>query len=349
MLQVFNQLWDMREESGLLGRDLGHDADRDPGYGFSNMADRSVSKPQIQTTQQRNLLIKGLNGNSDDEIKAVILKATTTMRITIYASKIEQVIRLKRRSSTNIKPGPVVVTMSRAILCDNILCNNGELKGIKDYEQVFFNADESLETRRSKSILRKAAYNVKRLGDIIVFEHNQITINDVTNTMSDTGKIPKKYLEDDRKQDDRKQDDRKQDDRKQDNKQDEDEAIGACAAMETNVDCHPPAGKQPLILEGKRMKLTKKGLCFSGPTAVFSNMAYIPIRYKKKPDDWNRRALLDGKCCQHPEIIDRLIETHPYPLIEARKPIPDWGNNEFGEIATRYRRDHIIRHRAKNE
>ena len=42
---------------------------RDPGYGFSNTADRTVNKPQIQTTQQRNLVIEGLNGNSETKLR----------------------------------------------------------------------------------------------------------------------------------------------------------------------------------------------------------------------------------------------------------------------------------------
>ena len=127
-----------------------------------------------------------------------------------------------------------------------------------------------------------------------------------------------------------------------------------------------PDSKEGLIRPGDWMKITKKGPCFSGPSAYPSNMAYIKIKFDKTFDsneqgyqwkkaikhqdhelareikgtdnsykvktageliiaspEWNAKApvLLEKrfeiKLDQHPEILERLIETYPLELIEA--------------------------------
>ena len=102
--------------------------------GYSNMASIEVNKPRSPPAQRRNLIIEGLEGDSDDEIKTAMIKATTAMGVTIYACEIEQVIRMRRRDDTNPKPGPVLATMTRSILCDNILSKKGDLLGLKDFD-----------------------------------------------------------------------------------------------------------------------------------------------------------------------------------------------------------------------
>ena len=122
------------------------------------------------------------------------------------------------------------------------------------------------------------------------------------------------------------------------------------------------------------MKLIRKGLCFSGSSCYLSNLAYIPIRYRKLPfnsnkqgyqwrkvldhsdeelaeeirntsktydikkagaiftvsEEWRNKApnvlleLLDENCRQHPELMERLIDTFPHQLIEASSD-PLWG------------------------
>ena len=112
----------------------------------------------------------------------------------IYATEIEQVIRLNHRDVNNKKAGLVLATITRVILCDNILQYKGKLMGDVNFGQLFINTDEPLEVRKAKCLLRKAAYNAKKMGDSLTFKHDQITINDVIYTTSDTEKIPRKYL-----------------------------------------------------------------------------------------------------------------------------------------------------------
>ena len=359
---------------------------RDPGYTTSNMATINVNTSRTTTSQRRNLVIEGLAGDTDPEIISNILSIAAAINVTLYAKEVEQVVRLNRRDENDKRPGPVVATLSRAILRDNVLKKKGGLCKVTGMDQVFVNADETLEIRKAKSFLRKAAYNAKRLGEVVQAKHNQVTINGVCYNTQDIEKIPAKYLTSDRTND-------------QEN---------AGEPMEASGGVPLPGTKEGLVQKGERMKVTKKGLCFSGPNAYLSNMAYVTIEFNKRsfnsneqgfqwrkaidhqdPDlaaeiketensyevkkagkiittspEWNANApdllerLLEIKLDQHPELLERIIETYPLELIEASsdttwgggapfnseiydsdEPLP--GDNLFGKIATRVRNRRI--------
>ena len=272
--------------------------------------------------------------------------------VTIYSSEIEQCIRMKRQDASDKSPGPVLVSLMRVILRDNMLRRKGDLQLTKKFVKVFIKTDELFEIRRAKSILRKASFNAKQLGDTIVYKHNQIVINEVLYTVDEIDKIPAKYLVNSQAQNKDRRDD---------------QDLGACVAMETESTSVQTQDKKEMICPGERMKLTRKGLCFSGPTAPLSNMAYIPIVFKKQPfksnkqgyqwlkaidhsdeelaqeikntkgsydvkkaggiitasPEWELQApglieeLLVEKCRQNPEFAQRLIDTYPHDLTEA--------------------------------
>ena len=52
------------------------------------------------------------------------------------AKEIEEVVRLNRRDENNKRSGPVVVTLSRPILRDNIQKKKGGLVRVSGFEQV---------------------------------------------------------------------------------------------------------------------------------------------------------------------------------------------------------------------
>ena len=101
---------------------------------------------------------------------------------------------MDRRDENNKQPGPVLVTITRVVLKDNMLCYKGKLSSYKGMEKIFINADESIEIRRAKSFLRKAAYDAKQQGDDMVFRHNRISINGTVYTTENVEIIPSKYL-----------------------------------------------------------------------------------------------------------------------------------------------------------
>ena len=367
--------------SRLVGRDPG----RDPGYTTSNMAARASNFARLSPPQRRNLVIEGLRGESEEEIMAEFVNLTSVIGVTVYKKEIEQVVRMGRKDEANKKPGPVLLTLTRIVLRDNILKKKGGLLRAQGYEEVFINADEPWEVRKAKSFLRRAAYHAKKQGENVLFKHDQVTINGVKYTTNDYENLPAKFLDPNRCG--------------RDEGEQPMEAAGAIA---------PPVAKEGLIRKGERMRITRRGLCFSGPSSYISNMAYIPIKFNntsfesneqgiqwtkamdhQDPDlareikntensyevksagglvtataEWKKCApdliekMFEAKLDQHPELLERLIDTYPLDLIEAstdstwgggapynseiydnEDPFP--GSNEFGKIATKVRDQRI--------
>ena len=318
---------------------------RDPGSITFNMASTDVNNRCVSPPQRRNLVIEGLTGDSDQEIVSQFINLSSAVGVTVYAREVEQVVRISRRDESNKKPGPVLITLTRIVLRDTILKKKGNLNNTSGYDGVYVNADEPFEVRKAKSFLRKAAYHAKKQGEIVVFKHNQVSINGVEYTTDNYDKIPAKYLD-------------------PSGVVDQDEAH---KPMEASGGEPLSTAKDGLVRKGERMRVTRKGLCFSGPSCYLSNMAYIPIKFNnrtfesneqgfqwtkaidhqdpdlaseiKKTDnsyevknagglitassEWKRCApnllekMFEAKLDQHPELLDRLIETYPLDIIEA--------------------------------
>ena len=67
-------------------------------------------------------------------------------------------VRLNRRDEKDVCPGPVIATCSRIFHRDSIITKKRALRNIPALSQVFINADETLQVRRAKAILRRAAF-----------------------------------------------------------------------------------------------------------------------------------------------------------------------------------------------
>ena len=107
-----------------------------------NMAPPTVNNPRAATPQRRNLIIEGQKSESDPDVISGVLAISVAIGVTFYAKEIEQVIRLNRRDDTKKRPRPVLVTVSRAVLPDNIFRKKGDLSKVRGMEQMFVNADE---------------------------------------------------------------------------------------------------------------------------------------------------------------------------------------------------------------
>ena len=358
------------------GRSVGRDPNFEPGTTTVNMAAPRPNKSQVGDPRCRNLVVEGLKGDDELEMKAAFIDLASLIGVKVYGEEIDNVVRMTRWDEKNLTPGPVLVSLSRIVLRDNILRKKGNLA--KDPElkkKVFVNADEDIEVRRAKSFLRKASYNARRLGEEVTFKHNQITINSVLYTIDDVHRIPNKYMK----------------------VQDDDEGAKADQAMAmdipivTTTTSTNQVPKEGLIRRGERMKITRKGLCFSGPSAFPSNMAYHEIKVGDKTfvsneqrfqwekaikhDDielaqeikdtrdsyevknagglitaspeWTQGApdhlyeMVVDKFDQHPDLLERLIDTYPLELIEASND-DEWGggaplsSQQFTTVRTPY-------------
>ena len=343
---------------------------------------------------RRNLIIEGLPGEDEEAIYANFLKITSAIKVIIYKSDIEGLSRLPRRDRENRTPGPVLVTMTRAVLRDNILKNKAALMEDPDMTGVFINADETKEVKIAKSILRKKAYNAKQDNVDVEYRHNRVRIAETWYTTEDIEKLPVKYSVANKNKSSASGG--------QDLNQKEPEAKPVTQTLGTS---------QFQLRKGEKIRLTKAGLLFSGATAFPSNMFYAPIKvgniehdcneqsyqYDKAKDhgfddlaeeirgmdepmemkkatkkiktteEWKSEApdklwdLISRKYNEHPVLLERLISTAPYPLVEAsvdsrwvggapfnsEKYDDDTypGNNDFGKMSTKFR-DRKIKQRA---
>ena len=123
----------------------------------NNMALSGPNRNFNTSSTRRNLIIEGLGGNSEDEMCAKLIELCARIDITLYKNEIEYITRYRRRDDSSTKPGPVLVTITRTLIRDNILRNKSGLKEVEGMQGIFINADETLEIRKAKSALRKVA------------------------------------------------------------------------------------------------------------------------------------------------------------------------------------------------
>ena len=109
-----------------------------------------------------------------------------------------------------------------------------------------------------------------------MFKHDRVSINDIIYTTDNYDQIPAKYL--------------KNSDAGQNESEEPMEAAGGEPL---------PDAKEGLIRKGERMRITRRGLCFSGPGSYISNMAYIPIKFNNREYESNEQAFQWTKAMDH--------------------------------------------------
>ena len=177
---------------------------------------------------------------------------------------------------------------------------------------VFTNADESKEVRIVKSILRNTAYNAKQDGIKVEYRHNKIKIAET----NDIDKLPEKYT----------------------------------ANIKSNIAAgkdKPPKSKEtdPLVNmqtlgtsqfqlhKGEKIRLTKAGLLFSGPSAFPSNMYYAPITVGNINHDCNEQSCQYDKAKDHgfDELAEEIWGTdEPFNMKKATKIYYDYRRVDNG-------------------
>ena len=207
--------------------------------------------------------------------------------VTVYEREIEEIVRMPRRDENDTRPGPVLATFDRVVLRDAIITKKVALHSMVGMDKVYINADEPLHVRRAKAILRKAAYLAKTNGDEVEARHDRIMINNKLYTIETTHTLPTRYLSTTR-------DSARQQASAEKGDQETDMAVGPNPNDENE-------GNKFTILPGENMRLTKKGLCFSGPSAFPSNLARYPIKYKNRPYISNEQAYQWTKATTHDE------------------------------------------------
>ena len=273
------------------------------GQGRINMAAENQYTTPKRNTTRRNLVIQGLKGETEESMITNVIKVAITVGIIMYKDDIESILRLKNRDGTL---GPVV-TLLRISQRDKFLQKKINLRNVPGMESIFVNVDESIDVRRNKAILRKVAYNAKGMGASILFRHDRVTIDDIVYTLDDIYRIPEKYRPDFYKPERPTMSDNEQG------------ATGGnieTTSMECTTSEQEKASKNPTISDEKRrlfkqdekIRVTKSGIVFSGPSAFISNMYRSPVTYKNKDYVTNEHAIQCTKAEAHdqPALAEKL-------------------------------------------
>ena len=270
---------------------------------YGGVPSRPIQNNQMQ--KRMNLVLEGISMDKDPY--GYLLELGEDLGFVVYKRDITNVTRLRRRDSSDPKPPPLLVSFNQSHVRDSYLRNKYKLKGNPKYDQIWINADETMEVRRLKSRFRRIAYLARRNGETVYFNHQSITIGENTFNASQLSLIPDAYKPDSEDTQPKRvpEPERAKADnpvRVEDGEQDMDtnpstkfqfvkptvEQQGqkegkkrkepANTAKDRPKDagaCRYPNRELPKDLSQGgliKMRLTPHGLCFSGPTAFVSNM-----------------------------------------------------------------------------
>ena len=138
-----------------------------------------------------NLIIEGIP--SDADLYLFVLELAQELGLILYKKDITTVVRLKRRDTNDPRPGPVLVGFDHRYPRDKILKTKGMLKNSMRFNEVWINADETMEIRKRKSEFRRIAYHARLVGEQVYFNHESIKINDSVFYEKDATMLREKY------------------------------------------------------------------------------------------------------------------------------------------------------------
>ena len=161
-------------------------------YG-SAQSDRS----SMQQQRRQNIVIHCLNVKNDDELMENILDLCQAMGALVFASDVEEIVRLGHSDSTGPRAAPIRVTFQFQYIRNNVLQKKLNLLKKAKYASVFISADEPIEVQRMKGIFPRIAYRAREEGKTVSHRANWIQIGDNVYQASDLDSIPRKYMPDD--------------------------------------------------------------------------------------------------------------------------------------------------------
>ena len=282
------------------------------GIDSNNSGLQSQSQVRFVSPQYLNVVVEGLpelNRSANTDTMGQIIGLLHKVNVNLEPRDFSIVKRLPRRSTADHSPRPVLVCFIHPHTRESVLARKSDLFRIESCKTIYLNPDEPIEIRRLKSRFRKIAFFVRANGGNCVFNSEGIKINDVEYPARDLDKIPTEFLPHDLQPNWRN---------RSLNAAQLDEVVGGIA-MDTAERPQPQPTRatqaideptvppllpsnlgpdridlgldpknslglptlQSLIDNPKiKIRLTKSGLVFSGPTAFISNMATSPFVYE---------------------------------------------------------------------
>ena len=87
----------------------------------NNMSDQTRFQTPRPASTQKNIVVEGLNGDTESDIVAEFLNLTAELNVIVYKTDVEDIFRMKRRDVNATTPGPVLIKLSRVSVRDSIM------------------------------------------------------------------------------------------------------------------------------------------------------------------------------------------------------------------------------------
>ena len=226
--------------------------------------------------QRHNLVFKGLPQALEAELEPHILQICTALSIIAYPSDIESITIMKQRDLTIKKPPPVLVAFNQLHVRSALLRLKPKLGTIPRYVSVFINPYEPIEFRRNKATFRKIAYKAQQDGKIVLVRNEWIQIDEYVYYVADLDKIPDQY-----KPTPMPNTNELESGKNCDPVQPMEETNGAAGSAPPKLPLKPRSRTKTYIRI--KIKLTKAGLTFSGPSAFLSHMYNCDFTFDNTP------------------------------------------------------------------
>ena len=222
-----------------------------------------------------------------------ILDICQALKVIAFASDVDDITRLGQLDAGSRREVPVRVTFQLIYMRNHLLRKKKDLALLPRFSNLFINPDEPQEIRRNKGFFRRVAVKARADGRDVVYRGEWIRIDEETYTAAEIKKIPGKYQPDPyaRKSD---------------------QAAAPDSVKTTHEETQNGQASAGLIYgPDVKMKLTKAGLTFSGPTAFVSNMSKCDFTYNGQPYTSSEQGIQHLNAVHHqmPEIAKKILET----------------------------------------
>ena len=240
-----------------------------------------------QQGQKLNVIIEGLAESEDENLPEKITKLCEKLGVKINPSDIGSAWRLIRRVPLGNKPNPVKVCLTNFNVKERIMKSKSTLNENPDMQHIWINHDETTAVRRAKGRARFITSYSRKKGSQVQITPRGIVLDNVFYTYDNLDRIPSIYIPPTSLQlpvhtgatNEKHRPNNTEVVNKAIN-QDEvpvtprrsQRPIDLLQPMPiaTNVRQSPP--KVPRTKKPQKMRLTRSGLVYSGPSAIFSHL-----------------------------------------------------------------------------
>ena len=248
--------------------------------------------PSEESPRWLNIIVHGICKEVSEDLFSIVISIGDCLGMTVYREEIRDVYRLPNRDPKSARAPPILVAFNRPFLRNNFLRRKYDLAKVDKYSGVYLNADEPMETRRLKGLLRRVATAARSAGETVFMGQDWIKIGDITYLSTEIDQLPTVFMPHDFPI----------------------TAITQAAKLDTQDATTVPklitgAPTSPSVPE--KIRLTTAGLIFSGPTAYLLNHAKVPFVYDGTPYTSSEQGFHHLGAAHHLEfeVAERILKT----------------------------------------